>query len=96
MALFAGEFESTLQSGVGLTTGQGSDPKVRMSFSDDGGRTFSDEFSRSIGKIGEYGHRSIGRQQGRFPVSRMIKLKITGKVRANLIRLAATPQLGSQ
>jgi hypothetical protein len=96
MALFAGEFEATLQSGVGLTSGQGSDPKIRMCFSDDGGRTFSDEFSRSIGKIGEYGHRSIWRQQGRFPVSRMIKLKITDKVRANLIRLAATPALGSQ
>ena len=96
MALFAGEFEATLQSGVGLTTGQGSDPKIRMSFSDDGGRTFSDPFSRSIGKIGEYGHRSIWRQQGRFPVSRMIKLVVTDKVRANLIRLAATPQLGSQ
>ena len=96
MALFAGEFEATLQSGVGLTTGQGSDPMIRMSFSDDGGRTFSDEFRRSIGKIGEYGHRSIWRQQGRFPVSRMITLVVTDKVRANLIRLAATPQLGSQ
>jgi hypothetical protein len=94
--LFAGEFEATLQSGVGLTTGQGSSPQIRMSFSDDGGRTFSDEFSRTIGKIGEYGHRSIWRQQGRFPVSRMIKLKITDKVRANLIRLAATPELGQQ
>jgi hypothetical protein len=96
MALFAGEFEATLQSGVGLTVGQGSDPQIRMSFSDDGGRTFSDEFRRSIGKIGEYGHRSIWRQQGRFPVSRMIKLVVTDKVRANVIRLAATPQLGSQ
>jgi len=95
-ALFAGEFEATFQSGVGLTTGQGSDPQVRMSFSDDGGRIFSDHFSRSIGKIGEYGHRSIWRQQGRFPVSRMIKLVVTDKIRANLIRLAATPQLGSQ
>ena len=94
--LFSGEFEATLQSGVGLTTGQGSNPQIRMSFSDDGGRTFSSEFSRSIGKIGEYGHRSIWRQQGRFPVSRMIKLKITDKVRANLIRLAATPELGQQ
>ena len=95
-ALFAGEFEATLQSGVGLTSGQGSNPQLRMSFSDDGGRTFGNEFSRSIGKIGEYGHRSVWRQQGRFPVSRMIKLKITDKVRANLIRLAATPELGSQ
>jgi hypothetical protein len=95
-AVFAGEFEATMQAGMGLTTGQGSDPQMRMSFSDDGGRTISDEFSRSIGKIGEYGHRSIWRQQGRFPVSRMITLVVTDKVRANLIRLAATPQVGSQ
>ena len=95
-ALFAGEFEATLQSGVGLTTGQGSDPQIRMKFSDDGGRTLKGPFRRSIGKIGEYGHRSVWRQQGRFPVARTIELTITDKVRANLIRLAATPEAGSQ
>lgn len=96
--IFAGEFEATFESGVGLTSGQGSDPLVRMSKSDDGGRTFppSSETRRTIGKIGKYGQRSIWRRQGRFPVSRMIRLTITDKVRANLIRLAATPEVGSQ
>lgn len=95
-ALFAGEFEATFESGVGLTVGQGSDPIVRMDFSDDGGRTFSSEFSRTIGKIGEYGQRSIWRRQGRFPVARTVRLTITDPVKANLIRIAATPEIGTQ
>ena len=95
-AIFAGEFEATFESGTGLTTGQGLDPIVRMDFSDNGGRAFSSEFSRSIGKIGEYNHRSIWRRQGRFPVSRTIRLTITDPVRANLLKLAATPELGVQ
>ena len=96
VSFFAGEFEATFESGVGLTTGQGADPQVRMDFSDDGGRTFSSEFSRSIGKIGEYNHRSIWRRQGRFPVSRTIRLTITDPVKANLLRLAATAETGTQ
>jgi len=96
LPIFAGELEATFESGVGLTTGQGSDPVVRMRLSDDGGRTFGNAISRSIGKIGKYGQRSIWRRQGRFPVSRMIRLTITDKVRANLIKLAATPDLGAQ
>lgn len=96
LPIFAGEFEATFQSGVGLTVGQGSDPIVRMDKSDDGGRTFNSETRRTIGKIGEYGQRSIWRRQGRFPVSRVVRLTITDKVRANLIRLAATPEVGSQ
>jgi len=96
ITIFAGEFEATFESGTGLTIGQGSDPQVRMDFSDDGGRTFSSEFSRSIGKIGEFGHRSIWRRQGSFPVSRTVRLTITDPVVANLIRLSASPEAGSQ
>ena len=96
VSIFAGEFEATFESGVGLTTGQGSDPIVRMDFSDDGARTFSSEFSRSIGKIGRYEQRSIWRRQGRFPVSRVIRLTITDPVKANLIKIAANPEIGSQ
>lgn len=91
---FAGEFEATFESGVGLTDGQGSNPVVRMDFSNDGGRTFKNETKRKIGKIGEYGHRTIWQRQGRFPVSRVIRLTITDQVKANLIRIAASPELG--
>lgn len=96
LPVFAGEFEATFESGVGLTTGNGSDPQVRMDRSDDGGRTFNSETSRTIGKIGKFGQRSIWRRQGRLPVSRIVRLTITDEVKANLIRLAATPEVGVQ
>jgi hypothetical protein len=92
--LFAGLFEATFQAGVGLT-GEG-DPLVRLDFSDDGGRTFSSETRRGIGKIGQYGQRAVWERQGSFPVSRVIRLTITDKVRANLVRLAAEPELGTR
>ena len=94
-AIFAGELEATFEAGVGLTVGQGSNPVIRMDFSDDGGRTWSNEFKRFLGKIGEFGHAAIWRRQGRFPDQRVIRLTKTDPVKGNLIRLAATPQLGS-
>ena len=96
LPIFAGDFEATFQAGVGLTVGQGSNPVVRKDHSDDGGNIFKFETRRDIGKIGEYGHRSVWTRQGRFPVSRSIRLTVTDPVRANLIRLAATPEIGAQ
>lgn len=49
--------ELIMETGVGLNTGQGSDPKIMMSFSDDGGRTWSPERWGSIGKSGEFKRR---------------------------------------
>lgn len=40
--------------GVGLLTGQGSDPQIMLEISDDGGKTFRSYTSRSLGAIGEY------------------------------------------
>jgi hypothetical protein len=53
-----------MQTGVGLNTGQGSDPKVMLRWSDDGGHTWSNEHWMSIGKIGAYGTRAIRRRLG--------------------------------
>jgi hypothetical protein len=52
------------QTGVGLNSGQGSDPQVMLRWSDDGGHTWSYEQWRSMGRIGEYGYRSIWRRLG--------------------------------
>ncbi len=46
--------EIGFESGVGLTTGQGSDPVCTLSISKDGARTWTDPQTCSIGKIGEY------------------------------------------
>lgn len=42
------------EMGVGLTTGQGSDPVVMFRYSDDGGRSWSNERQVGIGAKGEY------------------------------------------
>ena len=49
--------ELHLEAGKGLVTGTGSDPQIMMRYSNDGGYTWSNEISRSIGKIGEYSKR---------------------------------------
>lgn len=48
-------FELDIETGVGLTSGQGSDPQIMMSISDNGGHSFEpQEIWRSMGKLGEY------------------------------------------
>jgi len=96
MKIFAGELEADFEAGVGLTVGQGSNPVAMMEFSDDSGNTFKGPFKREIGKIGEYGHETIWHRQGRFPNARTIRFSVTDPVNANLIRIAATPELGTQ
>lgn len=66
-------------------TPQGSDPQVRLSVSDDGGRTFSLlQKWRSLGKIGEYRKRLRWLKMGMFR-NRQIRLEITDPVRRNIV-----------
>lgn len=48
--------EIDMEVGVGLVTGQGSDPQIMMRYSDDG-YTWSSELVKDIGKMGEYNTR---------------------------------------
>lgn len=96
MKVFAGELEADFEAGIGLTIGQGSDPVAMMEFSDDGGNIFKGPFKRAIGKIGEFGHETVWNRQGRFPNARTIRFTVTDPINANLIRLAATPEIGDQ
>ena len=52
------------ETGVGLNTGQGSDPQVMLRWSDDGGHTWSYEHWREMGKIGQFGYRTLWRRLG--------------------------------
>jgi hypothetical protein len=49
--------EMDVETGVGLTLGQGSDPRISLEVSYDGGRTYRQMPSRSMGLKGEYKHR---------------------------------------
>ncbi len=53
------------EAGTGLTSGQGSDPKLMLRWSDDGGHAWSQWHAIEIGKLGEYKHRAIWRRLGR-------------------------------
>jgi len=68
-----------VDSGVGLTTGQGSDPQVMMQFSDDGGYTWSNENWRSAGNIGNYNKQLVWRRMG-MARNRLIRFTMTDPV----------------
>jgi hypothetical protein len=98
LPIFEGEISLTMESGVGLTTGQGSDPQIRMDYSDDGGRpgTFSSEQTRSYGKKGEFQSLPTWRRQGRIPRSRVIRFKTSEPVKSVIIKLEANIDQGYQ
>ena len=58
------DLQIDLESGVGLNSGQGSNPQVMLRWSDDGGHTWSNEHWNDIGKIGQYYRRVNFRRLG--------------------------------
>jgi len=83
--IFHRRLELDFEAGVGLTSGQGSDPQVWMDYSDDGGRTFSlRKPQRSLGKIGEYMTRLRWNRLGRAR-NRIYRLLIADPVKRTLI-----------
>jgi hypothetical protein len=77
--IFASRLELLLDVGVGITSGQGSDPEIMLSFSDDGGRTFSTERRAKIGKVGQFRQRVEWHALGSF-VNRIFRLSISDPV----------------
>lgn len=65
MWTFFSYFQVDLQTGVGRTSGRGSDPMIEIRWSDDFGNTWSRIHKVSIGKIGAYRQRAIIRRLGR-------------------------------
>jgi|TARA_R110000764_G_scaffold40079_3_gene89592 hypothetical protein len=82
--------ELWLESGVGLTTGQGSDPEILMSYSKDGGKTFSNPISRKIGEIGEYSQRVIWNSLGRFGRQVCFKFEMSDPVKWSILQIEAS------
>jgi len=76
-----------MEGGVGLNTGQGSDPKVALQISRDNGHTFGGERVTNFGKIGQYISRAEWRRLGlardwvfRIRVTDPVKFVIIGAV----------------
>lgn len=55
--IFHGSIELGVETGVGLVSGQGSDPRIMLEVSDDGGRTWLSLPARSLGARGDYRQR---------------------------------------
>lgn len=81
---FFSALQIDMQTGVGLDTGQGSDPQAMLQWSDDGGYTFGTEFWKSFGRIGERRTRVRWRRLGKSR-DRVFKLTITDPVRVAII-----------
>lgn len=78
--------ELVIPAGVGTST---LDPQMRLSWSDDGGRTYSNELSRGMGKVGEYDRRLRWLRMGNFPRSRILKFELSEQVDPTLIKVEA-------
>jgi hypothetical protein len=71
------------EMGVGLQTGQGSNPHIMMQYSDDGGKTWSNERWAGLGKVGQYAARAVWRKLG-ISRSRVFKIEISDPVQVHL------------
>lgn len=94
--LFQGQMELTMESGVGLTDGDGEDPQIGFDYSDDGGRTYSYRTYRSYGRIGEYLRLCIWRKLGRIPRHRVLRFMASAPVKTNLLKLCGYTARGTQ
>ena len=57
-------FTLYMEVGLGLSTGQGSDPLAMLRWSNDGGQSFGNVLEASAGPVGEYKRRVIWRKLG--------------------------------
>lgn len=85
--------ELHMKTGVGNNLEPGQDPKIMLSWSDDGGETYSREKFASIGKIGKTKTRVFWTKLGQSR-DRVFKLRITDPVDRILIALYADITVG--
>lgn len=90
-AIFSHEIELSMQTGVGDSTTP--DPQIRMDYSDDEGRTFVNEISKPMGKVGEFKTRVRWTRLGRIPDNRMLRFKMTDPVEYNIYSLFANAEV---
>lgn len=79
------KLEIGIENGVGLQTGQGSNPLASLLLSTDGARTWSGSCQASIGRVGKYQTKIVFRRLGiadqmtfRLIISEPVKIAITG------------------
>jgi hypothetical protein len=77
-----------MEAGVGLTSGDGSDPTLLMSWSDDDGRTYSNEREMKMGALGKYRHRAKATRLGKC-LNRSFRFRTSDPVKIAILRARA-------
>lgn len=93
LLVFLWRLEVLLQSGVGNVAGDGADPKIMLRLSKDGGKTWGNEYWRSMGKIGEYARRAYWNSQGQAR-NWVCEIVVSDPVFAGLIACYVDVQVG--
>lgn len=92
--VFVSEFRLDMETGVGLTSGQGSDPQVMLDVSRDGGHTWDEPQEwRSLGKIGEYQTQLFWTRLGQA-YQWLPRITISDPVRRTIIAATANMKAG--
>lgn len=80
--------EVVVKAGVGLPTGQGSDPQLMCAFSDDGGESFTNLPTRSMGAIGSRKARCVWSNMG-SSLNRVYQWSISDPVERMVYKIIA-------
>ena len=92
--IFFPEVQVKFEAGVGLTSGQGSDPVASLRHSDDGGNTWGRRRNKKIGKKGEYKNRAKWNRCGSGR-NRVFELEVSDPVNAIVIGAYAKINIGT-
>lgn len=82
--LFCHSLDLLFNVGQGLITGQGADPQVALYYSDDGGNTWSNAHTATLGAIGAYNARVVFRRLGSYR-HRVWEVRISDPIPTTLI-----------
>ena len=92
--VFFTRLQLQFQPGIGIVSGQGSDPQVMMRMSNDGGNTYGNERWNSIGKAGAYRDRVIWRRLG-YARDRVYEVVVTDPIKAVIVSANLVASAGS-
>ena len=93
--VFMNYFELEVETGVGLATGQGSDPQIMLAISEDAGHTYYPiEHMQSMGTTGKYRELLRWTQCGSF-YNGVVKIEISDPVRRTIVAARADVDLGT-
>lgn len=91
---FFSSLQLQFQPGVGISTGQGSNPQAILEWSDDGGQTYGNQHFAGIGQMGQFKNRAIWRQLGQAR-DRIYKVTVTDPVYRAIISAELDASVGA-